>query len=45
MNSENLIAPELYNITDEIAKFSSEKTALIWKMSTGKQNLELPPFA
>ncbi|EAF9528416.1 hypothetical protein A7H04_03045 [Listeria monocytogenes] len=31
MNSENLIAPELYNITDEIAKFSSEKTALIWK--------------
>ncbi len=25
MNSENLIAPELYNITDEIAKFSSEK--------------------
>lgn len=31
MYSENLIAPELYNITDEITKFASDKTALIWK--------------
>lgn len=31
MNSANLLAPEKYNITDEIAKFTSNKTALIWK--------------
>ncbi|EUJ52287.1 acyl-CoA synthetase [Paenilisteria rocourtiae] len=35
MKSENLIAPEFYNITDEIAQFDSEKTALIWQDGDG----------
>ncbi|EUJ30524.1 acetyl-coenzyme A synthetase [Listeria cornellensis FSL F6-0969] len=35
MKSENLIAPEFYNITDEIAQFDSEKTALIWQNEAG----------
>lgn len=36
MNNENLLAPEKYNITDEIAKFTSDKTALIWKNDKGE---------
>ncbi|MBC1793982.1 acyl-CoA synthetase [Listeria booriae] len=36
MKSENLIAPEFYNITDEIAQFDSEKTALVWENEAGE---------
>ncbi|WP_239253903.1 acyl-CoA synthetase [Listeria ilorinensis] len=37
MFSENLIAPEKYNITDEIMRFASDKTALIWRNEHGEE--------
>ncbi|EUJ30939.1 acetyl-coenzyme A synthetase [Listeria floridensis FSL S10-1187] len=42
MYSENLIAPKIYNITDEITKFASDKIALIWKKNADiEKKLEL----